>query len=968
MKRTLATWALLATLLTTNHRLQAQEPKSEAKNSPQPETKIELQELLTRARAANTGGGDGGSERHYPDFNEMIKGSEKIDGLFTMHKKEDHLYAEIKPFQLDQPMLVLATIARGLGKTGEPISNGDEMVIVFRKVNEHVQIVRRNIAYKAPFGTPLDKSVKQNYTDSVIMALPIRSMNMGSAVVDFSDVFMTDFAQLGLGFLDRSRSSWFKVKGFPNNVELEVEATYAGGGMGHGMFGNAGNGGVADPRGITVVLHYSIIKTPDGGYHSRPADDRVGHWLSTSKDFGSTDPDSNYVRLLNRWRLDKVDAHAKLSPPRKQIVWWIEDTVPFEYRPYVEAGILEWNKAFEKIGYRNAIAVRWQNPGEEFDPEDTNYCTFRWVTSDAGYARTCYRSNPLTGEIIDGDVIFDSSFIRHWKQEYALLIGSRTTATGEAETATFGLGEVISPIMASKHGFGASTLTNLARGGKEAIELVPADWSPLQSKLNRRLGRDTSRTCSLQFGMQSDFALAALAAAPPGKSAGSTDVPEEYMTQALKSIVMHEVGHSIGLRHNFKASTMLSADQLNNTEITRAKGLSGSVMDYLPVNIAPKGVKQGDYYTTTLGPYDYWAIEYAYKPINGDEAGELKKLASRAPEADLAFATDEDAAINNDPLVNRFDLGSDVCKFAKDRLVLASELLKDLDSRAVRDGEPWARNRRAFATLLGQWGNASFLVSNYIGGQTISRHHKGDKDARDPIVPIPGDKQRECLNFVVSQVLGDQAFQFSPALLRKLAQEKWSGWGGELGMGAVDYPVLERVLGIQKIALGQCLAADTLSRIQNQELSADPASKPLKMAEIFRSLTDGVWSELVDEECCVVVDKKDAKAAVPKPFELSTIRRNLQREYLRRLSTLVLGEKQSNMGGMFAFISFDGGGSYPADAKSLARLHLRQIAQRIDAKLATKDLAIDDTTRAHLEEARHKIGKVLDAGLDSNEP
>lgn len=967
MKRFRAAWALAATLSAAQAGLWAQEPKSDAKTEPKPETKIELQELLARARAAHPGGGGGGSEHHYPDFNELIKGSEKIDGLFTLHKKDEHLYAEIKSYQLDQPMLVLATIARGLGKTGEPLSNGDEMVIVFRKVNEHVQIVRRNIAYKAPYGSPLDKSVKQNYTDSVIMSLPIRAMNAGSPVVDFSDVFMTDFAQLGLGFLDRNRSSWYKVKGFPHNVELEVEATYSGGGMNRAMSPFGGNGGVADPRGITVVLHYSIIKTPEHGYQPRLADDRVGHWLSTSKDFGSNDPDSNYVRLLNRWRLEKVDPRAKLSPPRKQIVWWIEDTVPFEYRPYVEAGILEWNKAFEKIGYRNAIAVRWQNPGEEFDPEDTNYCTFRWVTSDAGYARTCYRSNPLTGEIIDGDVIFDSSFIRHWKQEYALLIGSRTSATGETETVSLGMGEVVSPIMASKYGFGATALTKLGREGKTAVDLVPADWNPLQTKLNRRLGRDSSRTCSLQFGMQADFALAALAAAPPGKSSGPTEAPEEYITQALKAIVMHEVGHSIGLRHNFKASTMLSAEQLNNTEITHAKGLSASVMDYLPVNIAPKGVKQGDYYTTTIGPYDYWAIEYAYKPIFGDEAGELKKLAARAPEPDLAFATDEDAAINNDPLVNRFDLGSDVCRFARDRLVLAGELLKDLDARAVRDGEPWSRSRRAFATLLGQWGNAAHLVSNYVGGQTISRHHKGDKDARDPIMPIPGDKQRECLQFVVKQILGDQAFQFSPALLRKLAQEKWSGWGGELGLGAVDYPVLERVLDIQKIALQHCLAADTLSRLQNQELLADPDTKPLRMAEVFRTLTDGVWSELTDEECCAINEKKDGKADSPKPFALSTIRRNLQREYVRRLSTLVLGEKQPNFGGMFAFISMDGGGNYPADAKSLARMNLRRIAQGIDAKLSAKNRPIDDTTRAHLEEIRHKIGKVLEAQVDVGE-
>ena len=112
---------------------------------------------------------------------------------------------------------------------------------------------------------------------------------------------------------------------------------------------------------------------------------------------------------------------------------------------------------------------------------------------------------------------------------------------------------------------------------------------------------------------------------------------------------MHEVGHSLGLRHNFKASTMLTADQLNDTAITHVKGLVGSVMDYSPINIAPKGKKQGDYYTTTLGPYDYWAIEYAYKPVDGDEEAELKKIAARAPEHDLVYATDEDSSSTTTP-------------------------------------------------------------------------------------------------------------------------------------------------------------------------------------------------------------------------------------------------------------------------------------------------------------------------------
>ena len=131
--------------------------------------------------------------------------------------------------------------------------------------------------------------------------------------------------------------------------------------------------------------------------------------------------------------------------------------MPHEYRPYVEEGILEWNKAFEKIGFRNAIAVRWQDGArDEFDPEDINYCTFRWITSPSTFAMSCLRANPITGEMIDGDVIFDASLVRYWKQDYAVLTGTApaSAAGGEADAVPLDVGEVISPIMAAKHRFG----------------------------------------------------------------------------------------------------------------------------------------------------------------------------------------------------------------------------------------------------------------------------------------------------------------------------------------------------------------------------------------------------------------------------------------------------------------------------------------------------------------------------------
>ena len=642
------------------------------------------------------------------------------------------------------------------------------MVLIFRRVGDRIQLVRRNIHYKAPAGSSLDKAVKQNYTDSVLMALPIIALNPMTRRRGPDRLFRHLHDRLRPARPGHAR---------PQPEQLDqgqgLPQQHGAGGRGHlqrrrpplGYMG--GGDGVADHRGITVVIHYSLMKTPDFGYHPRVADDRVGHFLSATKDFGVTDADSNFVRLINRWRLEKANPAAKLSPPRKQIVWYVEDTVPIEYRPYVEEGIREWNKAFEKIGFKDAIAVRWEESGrDDFDPEDTNYCTFRWITSDNSYAMSCLRANPLTGEMIDGDVVFDASFIRYWKQQYALLVGSTTAANGKQQTAPLAIGEVISPILASKMGYGQPQCRSAARhrcarqepqpdgprGRPRRPELPvlatgqePGAGQPRLLPVPDRASSATSawprspwptrrrRAASRQATKDKDKDKAEKKKPQP-----KDELPEEFIGQAIKEIVMHEVGHSLGLRHNFKASTMLTADQLNDTAITHAKGLVGSVMDYSPINIAPKGKKQGDYYTTTIGPYDYWAIEYAYKPVDGDEAAELKKIAARAPEHDLVYATDEDSFLNDDPYVNRWDLGSDPCQFGKERIALATELLKDLDARVVKDGESWARTRRAFSILLEQWGDGATLASQYVGGQSVSRDHKADKDARDPIVPVPG--------------------------------------------------------------------------------------------------------------------------------------------------------------------------------------------------------------------------------------
>lgn len=911
------------------------------------------------------------------DFKELTKDAETIDGLFTLHRKDQHLYAEIKPDQLGQRLLAPIAIARGMASAGNPLNFGDEWVLSFRKVGEAVQLVRENIHYTAPDGTPIDKAVQQNYTDSVLLALPILSVNEqngGALVVDLADVFLTDFAELGLGSLDRERTSWSKVKAFPNNLELEVEATYSGfGGSYYGYY----SAGVADSRGITLVIHYSLVKLPEDGYEPRLADDRVGHFISANLDFASENPDGNYVRQINRWRLEKSDPDADLSPPKRQIIWWVEDNVPFEYRPAVEEGILEWNKAFEKIGFRNALAVRWVDPdaGDAFDPEDINYCTFRWITTGSTFAMSGLRADPITGEMIDGDVIFDSSWIEYWKREYAVLTGNPYPAArdgrGPAGPYPIAVGEVISPIMAAKRGYGgplsidARRLLAAGKRPEEIPQLVPEGWGPEMLHLRQRLARGRNNSCQYATGMRHQLGLAAVAfAARQEKGDEDKDkdgdkkkdekekptLPEEFLSQAIKEVVMHEVGHSLGLRHNFRASSMLTLKECNDPAVTRQKGMTGSVMDYNPINIATPGHEQGDYATTTIGPYDYWAIEYAYTPIEDDEEETLDEIASRAPEAGLTYGTDEDF-MNNDPLVNTYDLGNDPVAYARDRVALASALLEDLDDKVVADGEPWSRARTAFSVLLSEYGNGSYLAAQNVAGQYVTRAHKGDKGATDPIVPVPGSTQREALSFLARSILDDDAFDFSPELLRKLTTERWYHWGEEgFPASGPDVPINERVLAIQEIALDHCLSGDVLARLQDQQYQAADGDEPLTVAEVFRSLTDAVWSELSPD--------------ADDPVATSTIRRNLQRAHLKRLATMVLGEQESPYADLYSYVYFYGMTPVPADARSLARLHLKEIRGLIDAGL-NREGKPDDATLAHLEECRDRIAKVLDASIEA---
>ena len=873
-----------------------QQPKADAPAPPAPATPAPAKD------AAEAKPADGKSNK--PAFAVLLKDATKVNGLIPLWRKDDKVYAELTDSLLGKEFFVLISIARGIGDRfllgGMSLGFGDDWVWQFRKIDDNIQVVRKNVRFFADKGSPEEKAVDLAYTDSVLFSLPIATTGpSGGHVIDLAPIFLSDLPQIsrelpGFSFA-RDRSTWARVKGFPDNVELEVAATY-------GSSGSRDIDTVPDSRGATITVHYSLSLLPQNSYRPRLADDRVGYFVTALKDFSQNVDEDRFVRYINRWNLEKADSAAAVSPPKKPVVFWIEKTVPFKYRQAIREGIEVWNDAFEKAGFATAIEVRQQPDVTDWDPEDVNYNTFRWITAGASFAMGPSRVNPRTGQILDADIIFDGDFLRFWRTEYE-------TFTPQSVALLTG---------GTPHGHGR---------------------------------QHSCDGCSLFDGHARETALAATALAAGAEGGLSDANKEKLVLQGLKLVAMHEVGHTLGLRHNFKGSAFRSLADINDVTKTATGGASTSVMDYIPVNIVPKGKTQGDYYTAKLGPYDMWAIEYGYRPISAGnpeaELPELDKIAGRSGEPALAYATDEETEFGDpDPLSNRFDLGSDPLEFAKSRAELVAQvmpLIADRMTAKEKDGRArgYERVRQAFGVLLAAHGQAMHTASRLVGGLHTSRSHKGDANAPSPFRVVEPQKQRDALALIEQQMFSAQPFTFSPELYNQLVATNWTHWGSN-PPDREDYPIHDAILMWQSRVLGRLLNPLTLDRIRDSELKVPADQDAFTTAELLDRLTKSIMAEV------------DATApgdyTVRKPA-VGSLRRGLQRQYVSRLAALAIAPS----------------GVTP-DAQAIAAAQLRSLEGRIGALLAKNDVKLDDYSRAHLGELQARIRKVLDASLELTSP
>ena len=931
----------------------------------------------------------------FPPHTVVLKGYDKVISsadtkrtLYTIYKrnKDQQMYAEL-PANIgpSQKFYIALTVSSGERFAG---LQAGEMYVYWRRFNKRLALIEPNIAIRSTGDRHSRASVPRLFTDRVVLEIPIVTIGpSGGPVIDMDQLLVGQSSKF---FGSSARSSMpqlysiKKAKAFRDNVELAFELATSGGRL--------------------KTLHYSISKMASSpGYKPRKADERVGFFTTTYRDLGKYRDEEVQVRFINRWHLEKDDPSLKISPPKNPITFYIEHTTPVRYRRWVEKGVLYWNKAFEKIGISNAIQVEFQSARTgrymDKDPEDVRWNFIRWLNNDVGTAIGPSRVNPLTGEILDADIILTDGWIRHfWFQFNELL--PQTAMQGMGPETLSWLAEhpnwdprirLAPPAQRLEVARQVAQQARLPYGGYAMAQVDPQFIG--DDEFDGLIGRTSqvNGMCLAAQGKAFDLALMRmhldiLAAldddddddkdkkkkkkgddknkkkdddkdkkkgekkddgkkkAAPKKPVSLIDgIPEWFVGPLLSELVAHEVGHTLGLRHNFKSSSVYSLEEINSEKVKGKKPFAGSVMDYIPINMSSKlGMDDaaGDHTMIHIGPYDLWAIEYGYT-----FASDLKPVLSRVAEPELAYATDEDTS-GPDPLARRYDFSKNPLDYAKTQFELVEHHRGRILEKFVKDGDSWSKARRGYELTLSLQMRAISMMSNWLGGAHVNRDRKGDKNGRIPIRVVSTATQRDAVKFVIEHTFRDSAYGLSPKLLSHMTVDKWlDGSGGLLQAmnNEPTWPVHDRIMGLQASTLTMLMNPTTLRRVYDNEFRIPANQDALTLPELLDTLSGVIWSEL-DQ-------KLDKKTTARQPL-ISSLRRNLQQEHVDRLVTLSLPGNGS--GSAFKAISL------------LARQELIELRAKVRVALDKGGNNIDPYTKAHFTKVGDQITKVLDAQVIYN--
>jgi hypothetical protein len=721
-----------------------------------------------------------------PSIASKTKNCKRIPGLFTLFRDTNtgKSYLLIKKNQLDKEFIHFTYTENGVTDAG--FHRGQfrgSRIFKIKKHFEYIDFEQQNTGFYFNPNSELSKSANANISHSSLAYEKIMAADekTGEYLIDADELFLSEKLHqikpsgfpgnpmaFNLGGLSRSKTRYEQLKNYPMNTDLVVRYVFE-----NPYPINGGSEEVTDARATNVVVQHSLIEMPADGYKPRFDDPRIGYFSDQVNDMTTTAA-VNYRDMIHRWDLRKKDPSAAKSEPVKPIVWWIENTTPKELRSTIKAAGEAWNKAFEPLGFINAVQVKEQPDTADWDAGDIRYNVLRWTSSPnppfGGYGPSFV--NPRTGEILGADIMLEYVFVTN-----------RLVA-------------------------------------EKLFEVKKAD----------------QHYCEAGHNMHNEMLLGAETL----RASGASEIEiTKLINQSLHYLVLHEMGHTLGLQHNMKASQLLSPAQLKDKNIT-ANSLIGSVMDYPAINLNGD-VNAVDYCQTAPGPYDMWAIEYGYSLAMDDEKTEgdrLAKILSRSGEKELTFGNDADdmrapgKAIDPRVMVN--DLSSDAITYGVERIEKVQSLMRGLKNRYT-SGVSWQELRNAYGSLSGAYGQMAGIISRYVGGVYVERVAPG-ANSTAPYTPVAYADQKRAMNALAKYAFAPNAMEI-PAEITAYLQPQRRGYNF---FGTTEDPKFHsRVDAMQSGVLDHLLSTSTMLRLSDSRLYGNKYS----VGEMLGDLTKAIFDE-----------------------------------------------------------------------------------------------------------------------------
>ncbi|MBS1718532.1 MAG: zinc-dependent metalloprotease [Armatimonadetes bacterium] len=812
-------------------------------------------------------------------FEEWVKDYSKMTGVFTLYRNKkgvnDSVLMEVPESALNKYFILQATASTGIASGPAQIFHGAPMgdtAFTIQKVDDsRLVFTWPDRAVRSPRDAEGARALDRAVMHRVAGTFEIKAKNKenGNYLIDVTDFLKSDIPDIGVGMAPYQvdRANTYIDSLKDLPENFVVRTTYR-------LVARTPQTGTLN---VPFSVVYIISSLPTSGYKPRLADTRIGYFTTNFQDWSNPQAQDKVVNYIARWNLEKADPTAAVSEPKKPIVFWIDNAVPLKYRNAVKEGLEFWNPVFEKeVGIRNAIVVKQMPDDADWDIADVRYNVVRWTTG-LPFAISLFRTNPFTGEILNSGINMDAVFAQseHWI-DYIFGPGSQPKA--------------MSPYL------------------KQYKDQLCFDADEVAMQLNA-----AADSIEAVYGVD------------------AAQEKERLIQQYIAEVVAHELGHSLGLRHNFAASTARTTAQLADPAFSKNHALTASIMDYMPYNIFALKHPGVDYFSRMPGEYDSWAIHYGYMSVPGntpqDELPTLKAWASRDGEPGLRFETDQ-LANDAEPTVYTFDMADNPLDWLAKRQTTMKYLIDTLPQRKPKHGESYYEFTKTFTYLLANYATASSDALRFVGGVELRKNFKGDTGEKPVIRPVSAEQQRRALSMAVNGLLSERSLSFPKSYYYMLTANP-NVPGTQAFSILRETPIFNLISNYQVTALGEIFDPSKLNRMVNNEFRSQKTSETLTMATMFNTVGGAVWSEL------------------STGHEISQLRRQLQRAHLKELIDMVV----------------DRPAGVPEDAITLAYDQLKWL-QEATAKAAKT--APGEYGKAYLNETHQRITQALTASLQKH--